>query len=1752
MSGQQGNKSSGMAKRKRPDGEDGNSNSSSSSVPSTPLSEGRPKRRRNDTTLVDTIQYIFDALRNKKKDDETYLCEAFLRVPRKKTEPQYYEVVKVPIDMLKIQQKIKTDVYNELEEFCHDVQLLVDNAKLYYAKSTDEYKDACEMWDIFMEAKERAPDEINKEKMRQQQMEDEERHSKRVSTMRHPKKSLAMSAPMILEEDGPPMTMEDAVEELFGAVVTAMDSEGRIYSYDFRLLPSKQKYPDYYQLITNPLDLKMIGQRIQTSQYRSVEDLEEDLSLIFTNACAFNEPGSRIFKDARILKRLVHMRKSDLLQILNAKKSVRLRSKRSVTNRQWSVLLAELEEGMELPLPEEDSGGTEMPLGATHDEEESDEDVDPDNPQWQLFLAAKNLSSPGEPSYQLAEPFKRLPNRRWHADYYVEIKNPISMSQIRKKIVKGEYHYISEMLEDFNLMFDNAQQYNRPDSRIFRDAVKLQRYVQAKVDEITAADEEDSDSYSEDEDSQGQARRRSARSSHSSRPLTFKRRAKILFKTLMDFMTEDGRQPIVAFIEKPAKRDYPDYYEPIDMETIESKIKGDRYVSEEDLIADFKLMFHNCQRYNEESSIIYTDATTLEKVLNEKIRELNQGDNSSVSMNNVSIGSSPKLGGGIASSVGIGGIGGLKTVKRPIMPGTPSSRIPSANTKHIKNLYTAIREFRDTDGRQLSEVFLKLPSKTLYPDYYEVIKQPIDLEKISQRWKSGTYLNLDDVMNDLTLMYQNACSYNEPDSQIYRDALTLQRHSLEKRLELTSGDEGVPNVGTLVQELLMCLFIGVYNHEEEDGRYTAESFMELPDYDEVDGKKVRALSFDIMKRRLDKCLYTRLDHFQEDLFSIFDRARRCSKLDARTFLDSVALQTEYMKLRDELCQQGAVLKSQALDFTEVELNAQLESIRAQRTIEQDADDDDSKPPPQPTDGTNNSSLSHNEVQYFVGDFVYLSPPDVNCDYPILHVERLWTNSEGKQMVYGCKYFRPAETFHQPNRKFFEHEVFKTDQHHAYPLTEVIGKCCVLPLLDYVKMKPADMDEKDVYVCESRYNSRNRFFKKIKSFPFNVGDRVQLLEREETLEMKRVDSVFKERIERHMEELAVLEEETKATRRTLPVSNVLKAHTDGLMPGYTYYEQYNISSGTVKLGDFVYVKGLECGKRCIRQLCQLWVTPEGSANFLGSIYKNAAGVNLPPLEIQQQQQRIQQHGYRPEVYLTSGMETLPMSDITGRCAILEPRDYTQMRPTEIPEKDVFACESFLDEMNQRVSSLQSSLRKFKLSPQVTLDELYHFRKTITLQPKSDPTLSGVKKQALNYESSPLTPRMDMDYEDSMDGPPPSVASVDSGIIAGTPKTTKKAPTGKQFHQMTGKKQMTGYILFAAEIRKSISVRNPSANFGEISRLVGIEWKRLTETDRKSYEDRAHQMNVETAEKAMSGGGPDSPQAPTPNPTADLPLPNNPDVVFECLWETCDHMFEDLADLSDHLILEPTGHVHKVTQVFECGWRGCSRHKKSSLAPFPVVTRLVRHVREIHILKNTGRIIQHHDRSRNFVASSRHSLVSNGGSGTGGSGYPTSGSPHSIQGMLAGRLPPGMLLSYPGQSTHHTYQGTVNGAAHPSRTVEPMFVAPPPKTQRLLHSEAYIKYIENLDKPFVSNWERHLMATQDNTVINDSGRLPAHWLANGPGNNNSVVNALWSLHDPKREEANKIVGQTSGSVPTTTLTLLPRGFSFSVPTSVSELG
>ena len=99
-----------------------------------------------------------------------------------------------------------------------------------------------------------------------------------------------------------------------------------------------------------------------------------------------------------------------------------------------------------------------------------------------------------------------------------------------------------------------------------------------------------------------------------------------LYNALLNYRSPDGIQLIGMFIEKPSKRDYPDYYEvitnPMDMTTINSKIKTNAYPTLDACIADFRVMFANCRKYNEEGSEIYKDATTLEKILLNKAKEI--------------------------------------------------------------------------------------------------------------------------------------------------------------------------------------------------------------------------------------------------------------------------------------------------------------------------------------------------------------------------------------------------------------------------------------------------------------------------------------------------------------------------------------------------------------------------------------------------------------------------------------------------------------------------------------------------------------------------------------------------------------------------------------------------------------------------------------------------------------------------------------------------------------------------------------------------------------------------------------------------------------------------------------------------------------------------------------------------------------------------------------------------------------------------
>ncbi|XP_046833139.1 protein polybromo-1 isoform X2 [Vespa velutina] len=1613
-----------------------------------------PTKRRKKLDPSDLCQQLYDVLRNQKKEDGTLLCDAFIRVPKRRQEPGYYEVVSNPIDLLKVQQKLKTDEYRDMDDLAADIQLMVNNAKAFYMRTSPEYKDATELWELCTNTKNRIMEEY----------EDPEPKGKLILKVGR----LARKA--TLKQDDAEDTSESSTnpdeetmqqfEDLFAAVMTATDptDNNRPLHTMFQLKPSKKLYPEYYDVIETPVDLKTVARKIQEGAYNGIGDMEKDLMLMCRNACHFNEPGSQIYKDAKLLKKIITTaaKRQDTglgnNSIKIASTAPSTRSKRGSRTMAQSLI------AQTALLPDEDEESDD-------EEEESPETEEADNPQWQLFQTIR--TAPNNQGVRMSEYFWKLPSKRLYPDYYKMIKNPISLLQIRTKIKKGEYGTVSEVAGDMNIMFENAKKYNIHTSRLYKCAVKLQKIMQEKVQELLEFDQ-DSDSDSESENSSQQPKLIKRASNLLTRGkykdnIPLKKRLYALVKCVIEYVCEDGgRQPMLMFMEKPSKKLYPDYYqviaEPIDMLAIEANIKAEKYQNENELIQDFKLMFNNCRQYNEEGSLIYEDANTLEKVLMDKVKEL---------------GPLPEL------------IKPKSTASTPTRNvGRPKKVVP-LHLQKLRTMYDTIKDYHDAKGRQLSLIFMKLPNKNEYPDYYEVIKQPMNMEKIASSLKNNGYDSLDELVSDFILMFDNACKYNEPDSQIYKDALILQRLVLQTKLQLSEDDESVPDVSAAIQEILATIFTALYNHQDEEGRCYSDSMAELPEHDIIEGKKIRGLSLDLIKRRLDRGVYKRLDRFQEDVFICLERARRLSRTDSQPFEDSVELQAFFLRTRDEITRGGDLLHSPSLNYTLLDLSAQvaeLKRVKHQQELtmpneDESCDGNETKDSETNTntEGNHNDgggSMSFNQEVYRAGDFAYIEPTERGMEYSVVLIERLWTNTEGQQMLYGNLFYRPSETYHVASRKFLDKELFKSDAHVAVPLIKVAGRCCVLSVKDYFRMQPEGFLEKDVYVCESRYSTKARAFKKIKVWNFDP-DHLKLIPREKPLEPKRVISVYKERLEKHKEEIAELEEGEKLTEKERP--NVILYNPDDTEN--TYYEQYNTCAGSVKTGDFVYV-ATDGGRQQIAQVDAIWATKDGKCYFKGPWLLMPGEVPHAPTKL----------FYKQELFLSTVDGTHPIVAIVGKCAVLDYGEYICSRPTEIPEDDIYICESLYDESKNLMKKLnQEGLKKFNHSATVTEDEIYFFRRPIN--PAKVPgdvaqTQNQVKSVTpssaqFEMEASPLLPKLEPDVlgmgvglgvgvgvgvgEDSMDaGGPPSVGSTEAQPVLSniqTPVSSKK--------KTAGKKLVTGYILYSSKMRTQITQNNPESSFGEISRIVGNEWRKLPAGEKQAWEERAIKMNEDGGQLKGSS----------------ITVGSNAlqDVVYECCWDNCDWQFEDMTDCIDHCIAEQNGHVQSsFTNAapdvdFQCQWRGCGRTKKS-VPPFPSVQRLARHVKEVHILKANGRIIPPSERSKNYMASKGPTI-----------------------------LPP--------METETSAAATQTSNIPATKQPEPMFVAVPPRPSRVLHSDAYLRYIEglNVENRYISNWDKQMNATPENTQIPDITKLPAEWLGNGVGNHGNVVNALWTLRN-----------------------------------------
>ena len=162
----------------------------------------------------------------------------------------------------------------------------------------------------------------------------------------------------------------------------------------------------------------------------------------------------------------------------------------------------------------------------------------------------------------------------------------------------------------------------------------------------------------------------------------------------------------------------------------------------------------------------------------------------------------------------------------------------------------------------------------------------------------------------------------------------------------------------------------------------------------------------------------------------------------------------------------------ALLYTQSDLLKSVEEVKAiKQESEQPEDDNETKEGNMDQDGK--SSHTFNQQQYHVGDFVFVeTSKEKGSLASIFLIENIHAIS-GEQMIYGNQFFRPIETFHVHTRKFLENEVFRSNEYKDLAFNDIVGRCFVMNVKDYFSKKPEGFEDKDIFVCESRYSAKSR-------------------------------------------------------------------------------------------------------------------------------------------------------------------------------------------------------------------------------------------------------------------------------------------------------------------------------------------------------------------------------------------------------------------------------------------------------------------------------------------------------------------------------------------------------------------------------------------------------------------------------------------------------------------------------------------------------
>ncbi|KAK7990673.1 hypothetical protein PG990_014953 [Apiospora arundinis] len=448
----------------------------------------------------------------------------------------------------------------------------------------------------------------------------------------------------------------------------------------------------------------------------------------------------------------------------------------------------------------------------------------------------------------------------------------------------------------------------------------------------------------------------------------------------------------------------------------------------------------------------------------------------------------------------------------------------------IENTANYLSSYREKDGYQIAQHFQRVPNRRLVPDYYDVIKEGIAFSTVRTKKLKKQYSSFTEFVRDVAQICHNAQVYNRPSSHFFQDAGRLREVFKEELQKLVdeeiitpaeavlpdlgelpeaedspppdddegdeedededdeddddSDDEGrrrgrrgrhgrksdardeddhkkrgrPPKVYTPLEARIHAVLKGLRKFKHPNGDLMIVPFEKLPDKQATPDYYANIknpIALDTIKKKAKRKKYPNVDVAMKDIELLFENAKQYNEEGSQIYQDAIELQ-----------KQARVL-------------AEQEKARPDNEFE----DEDGRRPL--------TEIVNRGETWRVGDWVHITNPNDLTKPIVAQIYRTWEDKSGQKWVNACWYYRPEQTVHRFEKHFLENEVVKTGQYRDHRIDEVIDRCFVMFVTRFNKGRPRGFPkDKDVYVCEARYNEEKHRLNKIKTWASCVPDEVR--------------------------------------------------------------------------------------------------------------------------------------------------------------------------------------------------------------------------------------------------------------------------------------------------------------------------------------------------------------------------------------------------------------------------------------------------------------------------------------------------------------------------------------------------------------------------------------------------------------------------------------------------------------------------------------